>query len=176
MNKNKWLVFLLSHSFIPLWPILSEDTSLHVKPQVKVILKDTQRYFELKDLISSPQFQKAWTPWQFTQPSSTQVPYWNTCHVAIQPQMQMKEIVFFSCIFTPLCPNRKLQKDTTHLSSPLFHPNRFILPKGKELEELSWFSLTLFFCCYCWLSPNTHLLSYHFLFLTFLNSQTEEGI
>lgn len=41
-------MLLLSPSFIPFWPILSADTSLHVKPQAKVIT-------ELKDLISSPQ-------------------------------------------------------------------------------------------------------------------------
>lgn len=48
----------------------------------------------------------------------------------------MKDMVFFPCTFTPLCPNRKLQKETKHSSSPLFQPNHFIPPERKKIGRI----------------------------------------
>lgn len=165
-------MLLPSHSFIPFCPTLSTDTSLHVKTQVKVII-------ECKGLISSPQT----IPEGFNSLTIHLTEHHLSSllgHITIwlfSPKCQWRRWFSFltsSLLCVPTENYRKTLNIPLHLYS---NPITLFFKNGKELEELSWFSLTLFSsCCCCWLSLNIHLLPYHFLFLTFLNSQTEEGI
>lgn len=139
--------------------------SLHVEPQVKVII-------ELKDLTNSSQiipkglYSLTIHLIQHRPPSP-----WGHIFSSSKAPNGVGDGLLSLYLHSPL-PSTESYRKTLKISLHLYSsPITLFFKKAKELEELSWFSPDSIFLC--WLPLGTRLLSYHLFCLGYLNSQSK---